>query len=555
MKKALSIILAVTFILSAVTGCGNKTPEVISETVRLPERPAPCIIAENIVTLATQQYVTARLYLDALTEFDINTSTIEEFAGLYDGTIEQFELAEQYAAKAVEAVELARIYLDAGGETKTTGALKLDPFVMTAYAADPERRTAAELKQWAQDIQSMVNNIPDQYGEKGMLITLGNQLGVDAGTAKDMLKQAKTINEGSAAVSEADKWAWWSDFHDAGMKSAQATKTGCKAALLVTGTIATGGAVGAVATTALVVKGADAVVEVGATASTILLGEDHSVTTTLKDVQAYTAPAAAIAGLVTLDFSTAADKISSIDYIAHSLRDYLQDDKILCVDVQTYKDAANEAKDITIGIYDIAAAELAGEPLVKFKKINTTLAEAKLPTLPDSMAPGAEPPAPKPPLKKAAETAPKADVKSVDDYIKDLVGWMVEMGFISPDDADKYLFSVKDIAGTYAGMIEVTDYVILSEDIISVEVDEPQNCEIIVTPIEGTEDEFIINIAGQAKYSGKAVKQSDGNIHFEGASSTGHAALTISDRTTINGTMTMTSFGIHFTLTYTATKQ
>ena len=76
------------------------------------------------------------------------------------------------------------------------------------------------------------------------------------------------------------------------MQTAQATKTTCKVALLVTSTVATGGTTGVLAGTALVVKGADAIVEVAAVGSTILLGEGHEVTTTLKDVQAYTAPAA-----------------------------------------------------------------------------------------------------------------------------------------------------------------------------------------------------------------------------------------------------------------------
>ena len=119
----------------------------------------------------------------------------------------------------------------------------------------------------------------------------------------------------------------------------------------------------------------------------------------------------------------------------------------------------------------------------KLKELNKQLGNANLPTIPETAtqekppaqeaeppvqeaeppaqeaeppaqeaepsAQEAEPPAPKPPLEKAQETAPKVPVKSVDEYINELVEWMVENGIITEDEAAKYL--VPAIAGMYVG--------------------------------------------------------------------------------------------------------
>ena len=436
----------------------GSTTEVISETIRMPEQPLPFAMQQDVTVLAVQQYITAQLYLEALTEFDIDVGTIEEFAELYDGAIEQFELAEAYAAQAARVADMAQICIDSGVTMSNVSYSPMQGGVEAAflvnhngYTVEPVQRTPDELRQWAREIEEMANNAPAQYGERGVLNNLAMQLGVDSGTARDMLQQAKTINEAAAAEGEAERWAWWANFHDTGMQTTQATKTTCKVALLVTSTVATGGTTGVLAGTALVVKGADAIVEVAAVGSTILLGENHEVTTTLKDVQAYTAPAAAVAGVLTLDFATAADKIGTIDYIAHSLADLYHNDTIMCVNIETYKEGASEVRDITIGILDLTKWYIDGKPPARWdtSHINTALIYAKLPTIPETQ------PAPKPPRERAQETAPKVPPKTVDDYINELIDWMVDYGIITAEEAEKYRpgGGEVDIVGTYSGTV------------------------------------------------------------------------------------------------------
>ena len=203
-KKVLAILLAATFILSGLAGCGDKnngtnnggtitTPDggstgIFSETIRIPEQPLPFVMQQGVTALAVQQYITARLYLDALIEFDMNTNTIQEFAELYDGTIEQFELAEAYAAQAASVADLAQNCIDSGIKLSNVsyspeqggGAVTLlnnrsgfgNPFILTAYAAEPPQRTPDEIRAWARDIEAMA--IRNACVRAGIRLVCGN---------------------------------------------------------------------------------------------------------------------------------------------------------------------------------------------------------------------------------------------------------------------------------------------------------------------------------------------------------------------------------------------
>ena len=87
-------------------------PDFMSEKVSLPQSPAAAVAAQDICALATQQYITARLFLDTIIDFNIKYSKIEDFAWLYDETIHQFELAEQFAEQALAAGEVLQAYGD-----------------------------------------------------------------------------------------------------------------------------------------------------------------------------------------------------------------------------------------------------------------------------------------------------------------------------------------------------------------------------------------------------------------------------------------------------------
>ena len=509
LTSLLAILLVLALIISSLAGCSDKNggasnsannnntgnnstsnngvnnngttaqpdgdlPEIISETIRISEYPAPFGVSRNATALAAQQYITARLYLNALIEFDWDTGTVEEFAELYDGTIEQFALAEEYAALAVGAADLAQIYMDSGGvisgvsynQGQGSGEVSFlsyrpggdNPFMLTALAAGSPKG-ADELRAWAKDIEKTANDASQVYGEKGVVGTLAKQLGVDSKTAGEMLKQAKTINEGAAAESAAFWWGLGGDAADYGMKTAMATSTGCKVSLIVLGTVASGGvagvvAEGALATTALIVSGADAIIEVAATTSTIVLGENNSVTATLNEVQDYIAPVAAVTGLLTLNVSKAEKAGEAIAYIGGSLVDFFQNDKLVGVDIQTIKDGAGFAADVTVVVAEMGFSNLTTGDAAQAsrERVYNDLRENRFPALPKA---GETPPAPKPLLEKANETAPKTPVKSVEEYLSELIDWMEENGYVSSELAaelrTKYLGGAANYEGMYSG--------------------------------------------------------------------------------------------------------
>ena len=479
LTRLLAIMLAIIMLTGVLAGCSDKNggtsnsgnnngttatpdeelPEIISETIRIPEQPAPFVAQQNVTALAAQQYVTARLYLDALIEFDWDTGTVEKFAELYDDTIEQFELAEEYAALAIVAAKIAQMGIDAEikvsgmahNQGQSVGVSLLsyrpgggNPFVLTALAAEPPKG-ADELRAWAKDVEKTANDASQMYGEKGVVGTLAKQLGVDSKTAGEMLKQAKTINEGAAAESSAFWWGLGGDAADFGMKTAMATKSTCKVALVVTSAIATGGATTALGATALVVSGADCIIEVGMTASTIIYGENHSATAAWGLAQDVIAPVSAALGLITLDFSKSA---GIIGYIGNSLID-LPEGKVMGVTMES----AETLNAITFMAYSyVTTGEAIPKREIEIKKISEQLNESRvkqgLPPIPET------PPEAKPPLEKAKETVPKTPVKSVLEYISELIDWMEENGYVSPEFAEelrtKYL-GAGNFEGTYNG--------------------------------------------------------------------------------------------------------
>ena len=478
---------------NVVTGGGNgntttsgdgsgSSSGVISETIQLPQQPYPAVVMEIVTTLATQQYVTARLYLDALIEIELNEDTEAEYMTLLDETIEQFALAEQYSAQAVAAAELVQYCIDSGinlsnmSYIPTQGGIMADPLAYhpdagksetQLLAADPSRMTDKELKQWAKEIEDLAENLPTQGG---IAKTLGEQLGVDARTAAQMLRDAYLIIGGEAEKDAA--------FYNRMMNYALATKTGCKVAVTIGAAVASGGATTLLQGAALVATSADVIAEVAVTGCTIVLGEDHGLTKLYSGVQDYTAPVSAVLGLVALDFSkvgklsemsisgvrallaseAGAQILGGVSYFGGQLQDLFADDRFMGFSRDTAMDLATDpgsqmALGFVYGVKDLLTGADGKVDPNKLREFNEALKNANLPPIPESAT--KDPPAPKPALEKAKETAPKVPPKSVDDYINELLDWMVEYGIITAEQADKYRPGggavAIDIEGTYVG--------------------------------------------------------------------------------------------------------
>jgi len=205
-------------------------------------------------------------------------------------------------------------------------------------------------------------------------------------------------------------------------------------------------------------------------ASTIILGEDHNVTTTLNDVSSVIAPIAAVFGVLSMDFSniqglqglTQGDAglqlVGAIDFVGNSLVDLLFNDRYMGIDFKTIGDANNFSRDLIITAIAVTEAGLSGNIDAEVARINEFRAKVGLDPLPASVTQN-PPPAPKPPLEKALEIAPKEPVRSVDDYLHELIDWLEQNGFVSAALAkelrERYFGSEAATTvlyeGTYAG--------------------------------------------------------------------------------------------------------
>jgi hypothetical protein len=289
---------------------GAASPGVASAVARIPNYPKDYVITQNLGGLALQQYIYARLMLARLEGADA-----KKFPTLLNETLEAFDYADKFAAKTVKYADLAAQKGKRKASTpapwdKTAFAFSLaflNPFAaMAAYAADNQQ----DVQAWAENITKMFD-----AGTAGRQVRdLAAQLNVDAKAAYEQLKLAQDVIKKGADKSAAN--------YDAAMKLAMATKTACKVGLFVTSVIASAGGTAALPSAAftlgesvgIVINGVDTIIEVGQTASTIILGENHTVTAALGVTSDAIAPISFASGLLTgsLDLKKLAGKTGAL---------------------------------------------------------------------------------------------------------------------------------------------------------------------------------------------------------------------------------------------------
>ncbi|MDD3569568.1 MAG: hypothetical protein PHY44_00505 [Lachnospiraceae bacterium] len=154
---------------------------------------------------------------------------------------------------------------------------------------------------------------------------MGEQLGVDAKTAFKQLTMAQNILHGEAANEEADLYQKWMDY-------AATTKTVCKTGLFIGGTIATAGGVSALAggatlgqSAGIIVSGVDVIIDIGATSSNIVLGENNNVYVEFDKMKNSFAPVSFVFGIAGFDSATAGEKLA---FIGDNLADWFYENKI-----------------------------------------------------------------------------------------------------------------------------------------------------------------------------------------------------------------------------------
>ncbi len=190
-----------------------------------------------------------------------------------------------------------------------------------------------------------INNVFDNAPAGKKIRTLAKFLGVDAKRAYKMLEQ--TQNE-----VKADAWNEAGDEFQKLETTAVVIKDGCKVAGFVGGVIITGGtsAIAAGSTlsqVAVVVTGADLVLEVSEDAANISLGNNNDAAALIGDIRKFTEPAAAILAITDLpnNIATNFDKFNAFMFGLDNFRSTAQEGKVIGIALPVY-----DGKEIKINI-------------------------------------------------------------------------------------------------------------------------------------------------------------------------------------------------------------
>ena len=338
-KRFTALTLAATMILS-LSACGsqdttNEAEELEPITVEREPEPESLKVANEATTVALRQYIYARLATEKFLTLDSSSTTMEEVSDIVDELLVIWENAEQYSLAAEEISSKAEKILEisVSKQESLIGRHKLQlmslasvPSGLQFYglAADP-KKLGSQI--WAENLTKQFDALK---GAK-LYKQLAQQLGTDAKSAFEQMQLAQSIIHGQATEDAA--------FWDKMTKAAQATKTASKVGVFVVGTIVTGGgSIAALGTSSMtlgttagvIVGGTDCIVDIAATGSNIILGENHQVTVGFDDVKEKLAPVSAVVGLASLNAAETGEQLS---YIGDTLTDWFFEGKVMGVKV------------------------------------------------------------------------------------------------------------------------------------------------------------------------------------------------------------------------------
>lgn len=201
------------------------------------------------------------------------------------------------------------------------------------------------------EIQKVIENAP--VGKQ--IRTLSKHLGVDAKMAQLILNQTQDQITREAYGEEGDVFATCE-------QNSMRIKNGAKVTIFVGGIALTGGASavatsGVVAKTALVVGGADLVLEVTDDEAKIALGDRNKVSEMVGKVRTVTEPTASILTIVNIpgNITKAVDKISVLSFAGDQIRSVVQDEKVLGISIKT--DEKGEVKAVVSGLTETELTE------------------------------------------------------------------------------------------------------------------------------------------------------------------------------------------------------
>jgi len=292
-----------------VLGCGGggsgSAEAVSSEEVSLSDVTKERKAAEKAGAMAVRQYVTARLKTEKFITYDFDNPNRAELEAIIDDALAAWQMSENISAKA-EQIAGAAI------------AQETVPAIAT-----PKRTTArSSAIDWAQELTDSYDAYP--VGKK--IRGLAAQLGTDAKSAYSQLRLAQAILKQDYDTD--------AEMYDQLMKGAMVTKTVCKTGLFISGVVVTGGSLGAVAggsatlmeAGGIIISGTDTLVDIGSTASTIIMGEKNSVTLAIDDIKQKIAPISAIGGLMSFNPAETGEQLA---YLGESILDLVTEGRVL----------------------------------------------------------------------------------------------------------------------------------------------------------------------------------------------------------------------------------
>ncbi|MFA6814210.1 MAG: hypothetical protein GX943_00130 [Candidatus Pacebacteria bacterium] len=207
-----------------------------------------------------------------------------------------------------------------------------------------------------EEADQVISSAPPQK----RIATLAKYYGVDAKMAQLILNQTADQMSSEAFRGEGDVF-------EKCEQNSMRIKNGAKVTVFVGTVVATGGASafaasGALAQTAVVVSGADLVLEVTDDEARIALGDKNKVSSMVSKMRTVTEPAAGILAIANIpgNVSKAIDKLGIVNLGADQIRSVVQDEKILGISIKI--DQKGETK--------TTIASLSKEELAQWKEDN-----------------------------------------------------------------------------------------------------------------------------------------------------------------------------------------
>lgn len=379
MKRAISIILAITLIFALTTGCGKKEAEnpITEVKVTIPCSTGSRAIVEGEAVIATQVYLLSRAYFEKLETYDMDSFNAQEYSDLLAEAQEAFRVAEalcdsfeSHAGSLADMEENESVQQEKATYellSASTDSAQSSALAAVAYAAEEESPAVRFAEELTKTFDSAKN------GQK--LKAIAEKYGTDVKKAKAMLDQAQAILEGAAYEDQA---AFENKCYEAAVETKAASSAiGFGVACMASGglTLAGGASIAGVAEAGgIVCSGLNAVIDMG-TAITIHLtnGEGNELTADFEKASEVLAPATTVFGIAggiqnIKDFRNPEKAVEAVDNAAQAFlvglglaRDYVQDGTVLGVS----SNIIDGYREIIVRSADTSNPEAAKEVLLK----------------------------------------------------------------------------------------------------------------------------------------------------------------------------------------------